>query len=158
MGMSALRCSSLEALSEIARLGRIFSCASRSMPGTMPLVESVTCRGAERDALGIEQNSHGGHRRVVVEQRLALAHQHDVGLRRELLAIFLERDQDLPDDFSRREIADQSQLRRQAEMAIDRAAGLRRNANRLAAFARHEDGLDLRGLLIFTANREEIPD
>ena len=59
------------------------------MPGTMPLVESVTWRGAEPDALGIEHDSHGGHRRVVIQQRLALAHQHHVGLRRKLLAIFL---------------------------------------------------------------------
>ena len=129
------------------------------MPGTMPLVESVTCARRERDSLGIEQNAHGGHRRVIVEQRLALAHQHDVRLRRELLAIFLERDQDLPHDFARREIADQPQLRGEAEMAIDGASRLRRNANRLAPFARHEDGLDLRGLFIFAAaDREKIAD
>ena len=148
MGMSASRCSSVEALSEIARLGRIFSCPSRSMPGTMPLVESVTCRGRKPDALGIEQDPHRGHRRVVIEQRFALAHQHDIGLRRKLLAIFLQRDQHLPDDFARREIADQAQLRGQAKMAIHGAARLRRNANRLAAFPGHEDGFDLRGLRI----------
>ena len=102
----------------------------------MPLVESVTCRGRERDALGIEQDAHGGHRRVVVEQRFALAHQHDVGLRRKRFPILFQRDQNLPHDFARREIADQAQLRGQAKMAIDGAARLRRNANRLAAFAR----------------------
>src|ERR1700681_3329280 len=43
-------------------------------------------------------------------------------------------------------------------MAVDRAPGLRRNANRLASFARHEDRLDLRGLRAFGTDREEIPD
>ena len=112
----------------------------------------------ERDSLGIEQDAHGGHRRVIIEQRLALAHQHDVRLRRELLAIFLERHENLPHDFARREIADQSQLRGEAEMAIDGASGLRRNANRLAAFARHEDGFDLRGLSHFFAGRRSRRD
>ena len=105
--------------------------------------------GRQPDAFGIEQDPHRGHRRVVVEQRLALAHQNHVGLRRKVFAIFFERNQNLPDNFSRREVADQSQLRGQAKMAIDGAARLRRNANRLAAFLGHEDGFDLRGLLVF---------
>src|SRR6266851_3727577 len=45
MGITVLRCWSLEALREIASLGRIFSWPRRSMPGTMPLVERVTCLG-----------------------------------------------------------------------------------------------------------------
>ncbi len=88
--------------------------------------------GRERDAIGIEHDPHRGHRRVVVEHRFALAHENDIRLRRELFAIFLERDQDLPDDFSGREVADQTELRGQAKVAIDGAAGLRRDANRLA--------------------------
>ena len=64
--------------------------------------------GRERDAFGIEHDPHRGHRRVVVEHRFALAHENDVRLRSELCAIFLERDQHLPDDFSGREVADQS--------------------------------------------------
>src|SRR5437899_1221474 len=43
MGMIASRCPSVEALRDMASFGRILSCASRSIPGTMPLVESVTC-------------------------------------------------------------------------------------------------------------------
>src|SRR5579863_223401 len=43
-------------------------------------------------------------------------------------------------------------------MAIDRAPGLRGNANRLASVPRHENGFDLRGLCIFAADREEITD
>src|SRR2546429_7102249 len=45
MGMSASRSLSFDALSEIASLGRTCSRASRSIPGTIPLVESVTCFG-----------------------------------------------------------------------------------------------------------------
>src|ERR1700682_1253849 len=41
-------------------------------------------------------------------------------------------------------------------MAIDGATCLRRDANRLAALFRHEDGLDLRGFFIFSADREQI--
>src|ERR1700682_2622263 len=41
-------------------------------------------------------------------------------------------------------------------MAIDGATCLRRDANRLAALFRHEDGLDLRGFFIFPADREQI--
>ena len=67
--------------------------------------------GSEPDAFGIEQNPHGSHRRVIVEQRFALAHQDYVRLRRKIFPIFFERDQGLPDNFSRGEIPDQAQLR-----------------------------------------------
>jgi hypothetical protein len=43
-------------------------------------------------------------------------------------------------DFFCGQIANQSQLSRQAERAAERAADLRRNANRDAVFARDENG------------------
>ena len=45
MGMIASRCSFEVAFSEIASFGRTFSSASFSMPGIIPLVESVVCFG-----------------------------------------------------------------------------------------------------------------
>ena len=52
MGINAPRCSSFDAFNEIASFGRTFSCASRSIPGTIPLVESVTCFGEIRSPSG----------------------------------------------------------------------------------------------------------
>ena len=46
------RCSFDDALSEIASFGRIFSKPNFSMPGTMPLVERVTCFGEMAKPLG----------------------------------------------------------------------------------------------------------
>jgi len=47
-------------------------------------------------------------------------------------------------------------------MTVHGAPGLRGNANRLASFARHEDGFDLRGLqglvAIHVADREKVAD
>jgi len=60
----------------------------------------------QRDSLGIEQDAHGGQRRVIIEQRLALAHQNHIRLRGELFAVFLKRNQNLSHNFARREIAD----------------------------------------------------
>src|SRR6202140_4352943 len=42
MGINASRCASLDAFSDIASFGRSLSDASRSIPGTIPLVEIVT--------------------------------------------------------------------------------------------------------------------
>ena len=92
------------------------------------------------------------HRRVIIQEGFALSHQYDVGLRGKVIAILLQRHQNLPDNFPRREIADQPQLRGQTEVAIHGAARLGRNANRLAAFLGHEDGFNLRGLRVFATD------
>ena len=49
------------------------------------------------------------------------------------------------DDFAGSEIADEAELRGEAELAIDGAAGLRGDADGLAAVAGHEDGFDAGG-------------
>ena len=69
-----------------------------------------------RHAVRIEQNAQRRHHRVVIQQRLALAHQHDIRLRLERGAIVFERHEHLPDDFARGEIANQAQRGRQAEI------------------------------------------
>ena len=65
-----------------------------------------------------------------------------------------------PDDFAGSEIADQAELRGEAELAIDGAAGLCGNADGLAAVAGHEHGFDAGGAsggAIFAGwKREEI--
>ena len=111
------------------------------------------------DGVRIEQDSQRGEHRLVIQQRLALAHQHDVCLRLQRRAIVLQRDEHLPHDFARREIAHQAERRRQAKPAIHRAARLRRDANRLAIFFGHEHGFDVGGLgraASIRANREDV--
>ncbi len=98
------------------------------------------------DGVRVEQDAQRRHHRVVVQQRLALAHQHDVRLRLQRCAMIFERHEHLRHNFAHREIAHQSECRRQTEPAIDCAARLRRNANRLAVFFRHENSLDVRRL------------
>ena len=83
-----------------------------------------------------------------MKQRLALAHQHYVGLGRQRVFVFAQWQMYLRDNFAGCEIADQAQLRRHAELAVHRAAGLRRNTDRLPVFARHEDSFHRRRLAV----------
>ncbi len=62
-------------------------------------------------------------------------------------ARFLERQQHLRQNFSRCQVANQSELRREAEVAIHRTARLRGNTDRLPPFARHEHSFHRSGLL-----------
>ncbi len=54
--------------------------------------------------------------------------------------ILLEREQNLSQDLSRGQVANEPQLRGQAKAALHRASGLRRNADGLPACPRHEHG------------------
>src|SRR5580692_373597 len=90
----------------------------------------------------VQQNAHGRHHRFIVQQRLALPHQYNVRSRREPLLVLLERQQDLRQNFSSRQIANQTELRRHAKLAIHGASRLRRNTNRLPPVARHKHRLD----------------
>ena len=74
----AARCSSVVACSEMARFGINGSVASRSSIGTRPTVERVTRRGGKASPSGSFTSAQRLHRGVVVVQRLAHAHQHDV--------------------------------------------------------------------------------
>src|SRR5690242_4046462 len=124
-------------------------------------------------AFRIQQNSHRRHHIFEIQQRLALPHQHHIRSRRQSgrlllvaaafqggrffsrcdlrhclpLSHLLQRQQHLRHHFSRRQIPDQSQLRRQAKLAVHSAACLRRNANRLPSLARHEHRFHCRRLL-----------
>ena len=85
---------------------------------------------------------------VVVEQRLAHAHQHDVGeqalaARRRPLAVGVARHQDLADDLAGGQIAHQALRAGVAERAGQRAADLRGEAERAAILLGDEHGLRL---------------
>src|SRR5207249_409260 len=82
-------------------------------------------------ALRVQEDAHCRHHRLEIQQRLALPHQHNIGLRRELCFVLLQRQQNLRQNFSGGQVANQSQLRRKAKMAIHSASRLRRNTNRL---------------------------
>ncbi len=101
--------------------------------------------GRDRDAFGIEQEADRRGDVVEIEQRLTLPHQDDVGVGLQHVFVFFEREQNLRDDFAGREITNQAELRGEAKLAIDGAAGLRGDADGLAAFAGHENGFDAGG-------------
>ena len=104
------------------------------------------------------------HRRldvVEVVERLAHAHEHDVGDlaigRRQQASIVgllgtlpiadaVARQEDLADDLLRREIANEALRARMAEGAVERAADLAGDAQRAALGLRNVDGLDFRRL------------
>jgi hypothetical protein len=105
--------------------------------------------GGQRDAPGrngqtlrVRQDADGAQRRVIVVQRLAHAHEHNVeGLAGQ--AGVLRQDSGLPGDFGGRQVAQQPHLARQAERAAHRAAHLGRDAERLGRRIRDEHGFNL---------------
>ena len=114
------------------------------------------------DAFGIEKKAESSGDVVEIEERLALAHEDDVGVGLERVFVFFERDENLRDDFARRQIADEAELRGEAELAVDGAASLRGDTDGLAAVARHEHGFDAGGAgggaVVAGREREEIAD
>ena len=98
--------------------------------------------GRERDAATrdveakiIEHDAHCGHDITEVGERLAHAHQHDIGHRPQpagLEAEFAVGEPDLADDLGGGEVAVETLLRRRAERAVERAADLRGHAERAA--------------------------
>ena len=88
----------------------------------------------------VVQPFDGRPRRVVVRERLAHTHEHDVG---DALRGTVLRAHDLLDDLARVEVTVETGLARRAERARHRAPGLGRHAHRGALRAAHEHGLDL---------------
>ena len=109
---------------------------------------------AARQAVGVvvEEHPERRHHAVVVGERLAHAHQHDVGDRRPALLDPRYRDAvgeqrtvrvpELPDDLGRRQIAVEALLAGGAERAVERATRLRRDAQRAAVVLGDVDHLD----------------
>ena len=94
----------------------------------------------------VGEDSQRLHRFVVVVKRLAHPHQHDVEAR----GAHVERageDANLPDDFSRGEIANQAHLAGEAERARHGAADLRRDAEGVRRRVGNEDRLDVPPIL-----------
>ncbi len=77
-----------------------------------------------------DQQSHRGHEVVVVEERLAHAHEDQIhAIAAHADAVAVEDGDDLAGDFARGEVALQAKLRGQAELAVDRAADLAGDAD-----------------------------
>ena len=86
---------------------------------------------AEPEAARIVERLDRRQHPVEVEQRLAHAHEHDVG---EVAAVGREpalRVARLVDDLGDLEVAPEPELARRAERAADRTAGLARDAQRV---------------------------
>ena len=112
-------------------------------------------RGRDRDVArtqaepaSVVERLDGGQHPVEVEQRLAHAHEHDVGEPLPGRDQPARRRTDLVDDLGHLEVAPEAELTGCAERAADRAAGLARDAQRVA-LARsgprrivHQNGLD----------------
>ena len=98
---------------------------------------------AHADAAFVAEDAGGFEDVVEVEERFALAHHDDVHLARGgVHAVAGGGEEDLADNFARGEIALEAHEGREAELAIDGAADLRRNAEGVAAVFGHEDGFD----------------
>ena len=92
-------------------------------------------RGLIPKPVFVGKNSQRLHRRVVVVERLAHSHQHDVEGALEQVECAGE-NADLADDFSGCQVADDAHSSRQAEAAPHGASHLRRHAERVAPACR----------------------
>ena len=92
-------------------------------------------------AFGVGENAGCFEHVGEIQERLALAHHDDVHLPfTRVQAVQAGQYQHLAHDFRRAEAALESHERGEAELAIHRAADLRRDAERVAAFVGHVDG------------------
>src|SRR5215471_4344373 len=166
IGISTLRCSSFEAFNEIASFGRTSSFAIRSIPGTIPLVDSVTRLGESptpssssriASAPKVFSKFSSGSPCPINTTFVRAANSFSSPF---AFLHFRQWQQHLRDNLAGAQIADQPQLRREAELTIDRTSSLRRNANRLPTLARHEHRFHGRGfapcLVFLRAEAEEI--
>ena len=116
--------------------------ASRSSAGTTPTVESVTRFGCTREPVLVGQHPQRLHRGVVVVQRLAHAHQHDVE-RRPARPVSCASTRTWPaiSPAVRWRARPILPVRQNAQR--HRAADLRRHAERLRGRVGNVDGLDV---------------
>ena len=110
------------------------------MPGTMPTVETVRWRAdSPRSPCS---RSTAPHTAVVVGERLAHPHEHDVADPAAAVAGPPGGPHDLLDDLAGGEVAREPGLAGGAEAAAHRAPGLARDAHRGAVGVQHQHGLD----------------
>ena len=96
-------------------------------------------------AVRVAHHAQRFHQRLEIQKGLARAHAYEVRAARRLHAVavsVIECDDDLFDNFAGGQIAQQAELRRQAESALQRTARLRRETNRVTPLFRNEDSLD----------------
>jgi hypothetical protein len=124
------------------------SAVSRRIPGTTPDVDTVMWRAPRPKRIRIRQRRDGLQDPIQVEQRLAHAHEHDVGQapaaigasRRAAVA-------DLVDDLGRGQVAAEAELAGRAERAAHGAAALAGDAHGVALAVRavHPDAVPRAG-------------
>ena len=112
------------------------------MPGTQPAVEIAIERApSPKPGRVVGQPAEGEHLVVVVE-RLAHAHQHDVGDPAAVAPRLARRPQQLLEDLAAGEVAAEAHGAGGAERARQRAARLRRDADRAPVAVPHQHRLD----------------
>ena len=137
------RSSSVGACSEIARF--TCTCSSRER---VDLVDESDGRDrdvavAQAEAVRIVEQRYRLHHRVVVVERLAHAHEHDVGDPLAARCELAREEPRLVEDLAGGQVAAEPGLTGRAERARKRAARLRRDAERRAvAEMLHEHGFD----------------
>ena len=160
MGMISARTLSLGALRLMASLGRMLGRLKSELLDAGHDAGSGDGHALRAEADLFDQQADGGHEVVVVQERLAHAHEHQVdALAAHFDAVALEYGDHLAGDLARGQVALETELGGQAELAVDGAAHLAGDADRRAgpgcsAFAwgavtgfaaialRHPDGLD----------------
>ena len=97
------------------------SAVSRRMPGTTPEVETVMWRAPRPEPVAVVERGHRLEHPIEVEERLAHAHEHDVGEPRAVLAAEPpDGAPDLVEDLGRLEVALEAELAGRAERAARR--------------------------------------
>ena len=145
MGTSSLRSSSFAAWSDTARFTGSRSPARRRMPGVMPTVETVRWRAERPRSSCMRSTDVPGA--VVVRERLAHPHEHDVRHPAICRPRPLRRPHDLLDDLAGGEVPFEAGLPGRAEAAPHGAARLARHAHCCAVGVEHQHGLDPRAAL-----------
>ena len=128
MGMMAVRTLSLGALREMASFGADGFRSEAQDAGHDAGGGDGHARFGDADF--VDEQADGVHEGVVVEEGLAHAHEDEVdAVAPDLDLMALEDGDDLSGDFSGGEVADDAELRGEAELAVDRAADLAGDAD-----------------------------
>jgi len=86
---------------------------------------------------------------IVVEERFAHPHVNDIGQVHSLTLKLPHRENDLREDFARREISNETHSAGRAENTAHRTTHLCGDTNRMSPFIMHQDGLDVAAIMEF---------
>ena len=110
----------------------------------LDLIDKAACRKADVPHADVHpvravDKLQKAHDRIKVIQRLADAHEHDIGNRKSGIDLT---EQHLIEKLRGSEPSHKAAQRRRAEFAAHQAADLRRDADRISVVILHDDGLD----------------